>query len=183
MNQSPQVPGPVLDLGCGPNKTAGAWGVDHHPYPGVDQVLDLDSVDWPLPAGHFSEIHASHVIEHVASIPAFMREIRRIAAPGALVRITTPHYTSIDSWTDPTHRWHLACGWHETFTQGDSYLGAQLTGFEHVSTELTFRRGLRNAIPKLMIRVKGMLWYEKNNAFRYPARNIHTVLKVVAALP
>ncbi|HPF12972.1 MAG: methyltransferase domain-containing protein [Planctomycetes bacterium] len=173
------LPGTVLDLGCGPNKVAGAWGVDHHPYAGVDQIADLDQTPWELPTGHFEVVHAHHVIEHVASIPDWMREIRRVCRPGALVHITTPHFTSIDSWTDPTHRWHLACGWHETFTGGESYLGEQVRGFEHVSTELGFRRSFFNWLPKAMIRIKGLPWYEKKFAFRYPARNIRTLLRAI----
>ncbi len=169
----------VLDLGCGPNKVPGAWGVDHHPYEGVDQVLDLDGASWDLPARHFEEVHCHHVIEHVESIPDLMRKIHGIARPGALVRLTTPHFSSIDSWTDPTHRWHLGCHWHETFTAGNSYLEAQLPEFEHVQTELKFGRNMFNFIPKAFIRWKGLLWYERRLAFRYPARNITTTLRVL----
>ena len=169
----------ILDLGCGPNKVAGAWGVDHHAYEGVDQVLNLDATPWDLPEGAFQEVHCHHVIEHVESIPELMRQIHRVGAAGAQVHITTPHFTAIDSWTDPTHRWHLACNWHETFTSGQSYLEEQLPRFEHVETELSFGRSLLNGIPKLMIRLKGLPWYEKKCAFRYPARNITTTLRVI----
>jgi len=170
-------PGRVLDLGCGPNKVEGAWGVDHFSYPGVDQVLNLDEGDWDLPANHFEAVYARHVIEHVESIPDFMRRIHAVCSPGATVTIVTPHFTSIDSWTDPTHRWHLSSAWHETFTSGESYLGDQIQGFQLQSTSITFGRNLLNVIPKTMIRVKGLAWFEKKMAFRYPARNIETVLK------
>ncbi len=173
-------PPATLDLGCGPNKVPGAWGVDHHACAGVDQVLDLDQLPWDLPSAHFETVHVSHLIEHVSSIPDLMREIHRICRPAALVHITTPHFTSIDSWTDPTHRWHLACGWHTTFTAGTSYLQDQMPRFEHVESELSFRRSFWNFIPKAMIRWKGTLWYEKKYAFRYPARNMQTTLRVLA---
>ena len=36
-----------------------------------------------------------------------MREVQRIAKPDAEVIIVTPHYSSPDSYTDPTHLHHL----------------------------------------------------------------------------
>lgn len=167
----------IIDLGCGPNKAPGAFGVDHHPYPGVDRVVDLDVPPWPLEADCYTRIYARHIIEHVADVRAFMNEIHRIGADGAIVEIVTPHFSSIDSWKDPTHRWHLSSAWYEPFTA--RYMAEQVRPFEHVSTHVKFGRNARNVVPKLMIKFKGYEWWEKNFAFRYQARNITTRLRIV----
>lgn len=166
----------TVDLGCGPNKTAGALGVDHHPYPEVDVIANLDAFPWPLQADHFSIIYIRHLLEHVDDITSFMTEVHRIASDGALVEVVTPHFSSIDSWKDPTHRWHLSSEWYTVFTE--SYLAEQVPHFTHVSTEVSFGRSLRSQIPRFMIRLKGYAWWEKNYAFVYPGRNLTTQLRV-----
>ena len=168
-----------LDVGCGPMKAPGAWGVDGHGYPGVDQVLDLDSTPWDLPDDHFQQVIANHVIEHVADIPAFLREIHRVAKAGAEVRIATPHFTGISSWSDPTHRWHLACGWHRSFTDAQRYLGDQLPRFAHASTTVAFPGGLRGRLGRLLVRVKGADRWETRYGWLVPASEFTTVLTVV----
>ena len=40
----------------------------------------------------------------------------RVAADGADLFITTPHYSSHNSWIDPTHKLHLAAASFEYFT-------------------------------------------------------------------
>lgn len=168
----------ILDVGCGPRKTANAIGIDHFAYPGVDVVCDLDVTPWPLVTSSFDKIVASHVIEHVASIPSFMRELHRVGRPGALVEISTPHFSSNDSWQDPTHRWHLGSRWHETFCGG--YLSAQLPQFEFLSVEVELPRKVRNVLTRLMLRYRGLGRWERR-AFRSPGKNMHTHLRVVKA--
>ncbi len=169
----------VLDVGCGPCKTPGAWGIDHHPYPGVDQVVDLDACPWPLPDGHFRRIIAHQVIEHIASIPRFLSEIHRIAVPEAEVLITTPHCSSPTSWRDPTHRWHLSASWHSLFTSGDSYLMAQLPPFRLVESRVEFTRHLFGRLGRLVVWAKGVDWWEDHGAWVLPAQTVWTTLRVV----
>ncbi|RQD56889.1 MAG: hypothetical protein D5R98_09710 [Desulfonatronovibrio sp. MSAO_Bac4] len=169
----------TVDLGCGPKKRAGAFGVDHFPYPGVDVVCNLNHFPWPLEGGLFNEVYASHVIEHIKSIPDFMREIYRISQDGAIVKISTPHFTSIDSWKDPTHLWHLSAEWYAPFCEPDKYLASQLSGFEVIDSEVKFSSSLRNIIPKAICYFWGQKKWEKHYAFRYPAKNIYTTLRVV----
>lgn len=167
----------AIDLGCGPNKVAGAYGVDIYAYEGVDQVMDIDQTPWPLEANTYKLIYARHVIEHVADIPAFMNEIHRIAAPNAVVEIVTPHFSSLHSWEDPTHRWHLACGWHKTFTE--RYLSAQMQRFEHLNTEIGFSSSLRSRCGLLIKKIFGLNFWEKHYAFIFRGKNIVTQLKVI----
>ena len=166
----------VVDLGCGPNKVPGAVGVDQFCFEGVDILCNLGSRGWPIQDNSFDLIHARHLVEHVADVVVFMNEVHRIGRDGAEVHIVTPHFTSNDSYADPTHVRHLAIRWHETFTK--NYLKGAVPPFEHVSTRLKFGSKVINLLPKLAIRWLGDLWWEKNLCFLFPARNIHTVLRI-----
>ncbi len=170
----------VVDLGCGSNKRPGSFGVDHYPFEGVDLVADLDRTPWPLEANRFDKVIMSHIIEHVADIPAIMNEAHRISRHGAIVEVTTPHFSSLDSYQDPTHRWHLGTRWHEVFCQG--YLRTQVAKFSFVSVEVSFGKNLRYWLPKLAIKYKGYVWWEKNYAFIYPGRDMTTCLQIEKSL-
>ncbi len=102
----------VLQLGAGEQRLASAEGdaivrVDLRADVKPDVVWDLDRTPWPLEDSSFDVIDATDVIEHLADVVRVMEEIHRVARPGALVRIVTPHFSSSNSYTDPTHRWHL----------------------------------------------------------------------------
>lgn len=167
----------IIDLGCGPNKVPGAFGADIFPYEGVDVVMDLDAALWPLRDDTYSTIFIRHVIEHVSDVRSFLNKVHCIGVDGAVVEIITPHFSSLDSWKDPTHRWHFSSSWYLSFTE--SYMSKQIARFEHQSTEVTFRKNIRCWIPRLIVRLKGYEWWEKHYAFTYTARNIITRLKVV----
>lgn len=169
-----------IDLGCGPNKMPGAIGLDIHPYEGVDIVANLDQTPWALPASHFDVIRCSHVIEHVQNPAHLLKEIHRIARPGARLQVFTPHFSSVNSWSDPTHVRHLSCQWYEPFLKG-SYLAAQTGEFELIATRVTFGKSLRCLIPKAIIKFLGLKHWEKHYAFMYPGTDIETELRVVKA--
>lgn len=95
----------VLDVGCGDHKKVPwAVGIDRVKTAAADVVHDLDRYPWPFPDDRFDLIVASHVVEHIDDVLRLCDELHRIARPGALIRIATPHYTNPDSFIDPTHR-------------------------------------------------------------------------------
>jgi len=168
----------VVDLGCGPKKTPGALGVDTFPYPGVDVVANLDETPWPLEDGHFDRIHSAHIIEHVADVVSFLAEVHRIARPGATLHVITPHFSSLNSWADPTHLRHLSARWYEPFMAG-GYLSERTGAFEPVYSRVTFGKSLRALVPRLMIRLFGQDRWEKHYAFSYPGTDLETELRIV----
>ena len=99
--------GRVLDAGCGINKFPGAIGVDTHPASRADVIANLDQPPLPFADGSFTEIRATHVIEHVSSVMQTMEDFHRMLVSGGRLIIVTPHYTDFSSFCDPTHRWHL----------------------------------------------------------------------------
>jgi hypothetical protein len=95
-----------LDLGCGPNKKEGFFGVDSHKFDRVDLVLDLTK-PWPWKAGSVGEAHSSHFLEHLTAPQRihFFNELYRVMAPEAKALIVTPHWSSGRAYGDPTHQW------------------------------------------------------------------------------
>ena len=130
----------VLDIGCGSRKIEpGAIGIDISPDSAADHVWDLDQFPWPLAGDQFTRIHMSHVIEHLDDPMRAMAEVYRVARDGADVFIVTPHFSSHNSYVDPTHKRHLAAGSFAYLTGKDfpSFRGAPFR-FEIVGVELTF---------------------------------------------
>lgn len=167
-----------IDIGCGSNKTNGYFGVDQYPFPGVDKVFDLNSTNWPLPDNSFDVVRASHIIEHVRDTQIFLKEIHRISRHGAEILIETPHFSWIDSWNDPTHMWHFSSGWFRCLEKGQ-YLSYVVGEFEAIESKIEFNHSFRSLIPRLITALFGQETYEKHYAFMFPARNIHTKLKVI----
>jgi SAM-dependent methyltransferase len=167
----------ILELGCGANKTPGAVGVDRVAGPGVDVVHDLRSCPWPFPDDTFDEVRLSHILEHLDDVLRVMEEIHRISRPGAQVLIWTPHYSSMNSWTDPTHCLHMGFHSMDLFTKEARY---DYTGVRYAIVErrITFGLGLL-CLPGKLINAWSPDAFEKYFAFIFPARDLFFRLKVV----
>lgn len=100
---------PTLDVGCGNNKIPGAVGIDLVSGTQADIVHDLNVFPWPLEDSSFEFIRLWSVIEHLRDIVAVVNEVYRVSKPGATVIIGTPHFSSANAYTDPTHvHWYSA---------------------------------------------------------------------------
>ena len=108
----------ILDIGCGRHKTPGAVGMDSNPRSDADVLHDLDVVPYPFPDDEFDLIVGNQVIEHVDDVLAVVAELYRVAKPGGLIRLDTPHFSDIASYTDPTHKHHLTTESFAYFTGG-----------------------------------------------------------------
>lgn len=167
----------ILDLGCGANKTEGAFGIDCLPAAGVDLVHDLNATPWPVESSQFDTVICSHVIEHLNNLVGVMEEIHRVAKPGAQVRILTPHFSSLNSWEDPTHVRHFA---RRSFDFFDSQNRHHYTDrrLKTLSVNLSFGSGLWDLLGRIHYRLWPNLW-EKHFCFIWRARNLDVVLEVV----
>jgi SAM-dependent methyltransferase len=186
----------ILDLGCGDRKTPGAFGVDLHPFAGVDLVHDLDQTPWPLADNTYERVVAHHIIEHVRQPIALMNELHRVAKPDAEVEIVTPHFSNRCAYADPSHQRALSVRAFDFFTGSAprplhrravaaNYLFehrftydrlAGVAPFSLVRVELTFSR---------VFRWCGVAWlanrfldfYEFYLAWLWPARDIRVTLR------
>jgi SAM-dependent methyltransferase len=143
--------------------------------PGIDIVHDLNRTPWPIANSSATDILCEHGIEHVQDVVAFMAECHRILAPKGVLRIVTPHFSSSNSYGDPTHLRHLSAYWFRPFEAG-GYLATSTGVFSVVQTEVSFGRSLRAKIGKGIARMRGLEKWEKNSAFRYPGLDVQTVL-------
>jgi SAM-dependent methyltransferase len=94
----------TLNLGCGLKRAPGAVNLDITPETNPDITHDLNHLPWPFPDNHFREVLAYDVIEHLDDFIAVMEEIHRVCRDQAVVRLTVPHFSCANAYTDPTHR-------------------------------------------------------------------------------
>src|SRR3954466_1196667 len=106
----------VLHLGAGKKHLPDAVNVDVVASTEPDLLFDLDQRPWPLPDNHFREVLAYDVIEHLDDIVATMEEIHRISVDGAVVKITVPHFSCANAFTDITHRHYFSAASFHYFT-------------------------------------------------------------------
>jgi 2-polyprenyl-3-methyl-5-hydroxy-6-metoxy-1,4-benzoquinol methylase len=158
----------VLDLGCGRAKTPGALGIDSNPNSDADVIHDLDMFPYPLIDNSFDQVICNGIVEHLDDIKGVMEELHRICRPGATIMITTPYFTSVDAFTDPTHKHYFSSRSFDYFT-GDF-------------PEWSLPR-LGNIRPqhwlgaKLLARCLPMI-YERFFAYIFPAQTIYFELVV-----
>ncbi len=169
----------VLDIGCGTRKIEpAAIGIDVLPDSAADKVWDLDAYPWPLDSSEFTRIHMSHIIEHLADPVRAMAEVHRVARDGADVFVTTPHFSSHNSYADSTHKRHLAASSFEHLTGKDfpSFRGSPFR-FEIVSLELTFGGNfVLDYLGRFLAR-RSLKWYERHAAWVFPALDIRCHLR------
>lgn len=169
----------ILDVGCGTRKCEpGAIGIDVSPRSGADIIWDLDQFPWPVETGSFDRIYMSHIIEHMRDVMRTMTEIHRVARNGADIFIVTPHFSSHNSYSDPTHVRHLSMASFQYFTGDDfpSFTGSNAR-FSIESLELTFGKNfLLDGIGRWLAR-RNPEWYERHAAWIFPGQDIRCHLK------
>jgi SAM-dependent methyltransferase len=171
----------IFDIGCGKKKQEiGAIGLDRQPGSDADVLCELSHFPWPLRDSCADRIYLSHFIEHQPDLLRAMAEVHRIAKPGAEIMIVTPHYSSMDSYTDPTHLLHLGFYSFDYFTR-ESFenftYGAG--GFRILDRRLTFGHNFLLDNLGRMIAAISVGFYEKHFAWIFPARNITCRLAVI----
>lgn len=94
----------TLDVGCGPYKLPGAFGVDRRNWNEVDVVCDLNLYPWPFQTNSFDRVVCRHVLTHLDSVILAMEEFHRIIRPGGRLEVVVPHFSSDNAFTDITTR-------------------------------------------------------------------------------
>jgi predicted SAM-dependent methyltransferase len=106
-----------INLGCGNDIKEGYINTDRVQLKGVDEVFDLND-DFPFKDDYADEVIALGVIEHVNDIHHFMGECFRILKKSGKLIIVAPHFSSVNSYTDPDHKRHLAINSLDFYVKG-----------------------------------------------------------------
>lgn len=174
------VPEPrrVLNLGAGERRREDAVNVDLVASTSPDLVHDLDERPWPLPENHFTEVLAFDVIEHLDDVVRTMEEVHRVCADGAVVRITVPHFSSANAFTDPTHRHYFSASSFHYFTGEHRFSFYTDRRFRRVHSSIVFGPTLLNrVVSRLANRFPER--YEHRWAWMFPAWFLYFELQVV----
>jgi hypothetical protein len=168
----------VLNLGCGNKHLNGAINLDRVPSVNPDILHDIEKFPWPFEKDRFDEVYANDILEHCSDMVATMDEIHRVCQKGAVVRITTPHFSAANSFTDPTHRYHFSYFSFHYFTGDHDFdfytnkrfrsRGAQIIFYPSLINKLIWR--LANRYPHA---------YERRWAWLFPAWFLNIELEVI----
>jgi hypothetical protein len=170
----------ILDVGCGTRKAEpGAIGIDVHSRSAADIIWNLDEFPWPLDNDTFERVYMSHIIEHVGDVTRTMAEIHRVACDRADVFIVTPHFSSHNSYTDPTHVRHLAARSFQYFTGEDfATFGGSNVRFSVEELDLTFGKNFVLDGAGRWLARRNLEWYERHAAWMFPAQDVRCHLRV-----
>jgi SAM-dependent methyltransferase len=166
-----------LNLGCGLKHDPEAVNLDVTPATNPDVVHDLNSIPWPLPDDQFGEVLAYDVVEHLDQSIAVLGEIHRVCRDQAIVRITVPHFSCANAFTDPTHR-HYFGYFSLDFVTGDNELQYYTQArYKKLTSRLVFYPSLLNKIVwRLANRFPAA--YERRWAWIFPAWYLYFELQV-----
>lgn len=112
----------ILSIGSGKiNERENVIRLDISKETGADVVWDLNIFPYPFKDEEFDKVECYDVIEHVDNIPKVMQECFRILKHNGVMFITTPHYSSPNSYIDPTHKFHLSVFSFDCFSDKHKY--------------------------------------------------------------
>lgn len=171
-------PGRILNLGSGRKHDAAAINVDIVPDTHPDLVHDLNCRPWPFESSAFDEVRLYDVLEHLRDVVTTMEETHRVCRDGATVRITVPHFSSPNAYTDPTHRHVFGYFSLHYFTDGHPLAFYSAARFRIRHAQLVFHKTLAN---RLIARLANR-WpakYERRWAWIFPAWFISFELEAV----
>ena len=157
-----------LDLGAGTVLGAGqAVRADLVLATNPDVVVDA-SQPLPFRTDAFEKVFCFDLIEHIDDLTVLMSELHRILIPNGSLLLTTPHFSSANSYTDPTHKHHLGWRSFEYFSDDHELSYYSAARFRITKRVLRFHGGLVNAVARRF----AARWpdlYERRFAWMVPA--------------
>lgn len=171
----------ILHLGCGFNKKSGAIGVDILKSTKADIIHDLNVFPYPIGSNQFDEVIAENIMEHLDNVPNVMQEVYRISKNKAKILITNCHFSSVDSFTDPTHRHTFTSRTFDYFIPNTDLYKYRYSGIKFKKIKVILGpQNLKNPIQNYILKIinKNMIFYEKHFAFVFPVGVINFVLEV-----
>ena len=176
-----------IELGCGPNKSAGAIGVDKFEDKAVDIVADIENGLPFLPDSSVDEIFSRHVLEHIENLELLIKEIFRVLKPGGIHRVIVPHFSNPHFYSDYTHRRFFGLYTFDYFADEETKLKRKVPNFYNDLQFHITKRYLRfySPISPLINYTRKQIgkWfnrssraqerYEESWCYQFPCQEIH----------
>jgi len=127
-----------LNLGCGNDIKEGWINLDKIKLKDVDVVYDLNKLPLPFKDSSIDYILCNNILEHIDDYISLLKDCHRILKKDGEIEIILPHFTSVDSYSDPTHK-HLFSS--QTFLYFLSYHNLNYYfdfSFKEVKTKIKF---------------------------------------------
>lgn len=172
----------ILHIGCGSTKLKGSMGLDIDPRSDADVIHDLEKFPYPFKDNSFDEVFAEHVMEHLDNIPHVMEELHRILKKGGKVIIHGPHFSSVDMFTDPTHRHFMTSRTFDYFCKNSPFFDWHYSKTEFKKRKVTLGPpNPTNLMVKIIMALinRHQILYERRFAFIFPVGVIDYELEVV----
>jgi len=172
-----------LNLGCGDDIKKGYVNLDKAKLAGVDIVWDLEKFPYPFKNNKFDEVYCKDVLEHLQDFINVLKEIHRILKKDGKAIIEVPHFTSVDSYGDPTHKHIFSSQYFNPFAKGDKRQYYFNFHFSEIKTRIIFRKNalffLGYVIEPLFNISRGAQLFYECTFLRclFPAFNILVTLK------
>ena len=167
----------ILNLGCGPKYLDNAVNLDRPTFQmRADVRHDLNVFPWPLDDNTFEEVVANDVVEHLQDVIRTMEEIHRVCRPGAVVRITVPHFSCANAYTDPTHVHYFGASSFDYITREHAAYSEKR--FRMRKRQIVFEPTLLNKLVWRMAE-RNPAEYERRWAWIFPAWFLSFELEVV----
>ena len=142
-----------------------------------DVIVDA-SKPLPFRTDSLENIYCFDLIEHIDDLTAFMSEIHRVLMHSGSLFVTTPHFSSANSYTDPTHKHHLGWRSFDYFSDDHELSYYSEARFRITKRVLRFHSGLVNAVARRF----AARWpdlYERRFAWIVPAWYMEVELAAV----
>ena len=172
----------IIEFGCGNSKHPEAIGVDSNPRTQADVIHNMDVFPYPFEDNYADHIICHNVLEHVDDFISVMGEIWRIAKPDCTIEISGPFMSSVNYYSDPTHRRAFTSRSFDYFVKDSdareydySEHEFELMSVEYDPDQIEIRRGINLWLLKWANRNK--VKYENRYAFLFPVYQIHFELK------
>jgi predicted SAM-dependent methyltransferase len=167
-----------LNLGCGHKRIQDAVNADVAISVGPDVVCDLNKRPWPFGDDQFLEVFAYDVIEHCDDVVLTMEEIHRVCGDGAVLRITVPHFSCANAFTDPTHRHQFGWSSFHYFTREHKLSFYSSATFRRRISQIIFHPTFVNKVVRRLANGHPEA-YERRWAWLFPAWFLYFELEVI----
>jgi hypothetical protein len=182
-----------LDVGCGDRKRSGYLGMDIVNLPTVDIVHDMNITPWPFENNIFEEIIFDDVLEHSKNLFGILSEVYRVSANDATIKISFPHFSSDNMYSDPTHTTFFSSRSFNYFDKSLSYKHSFYlpeVNFKIAKSVISFRQYFMNTGKRPFfnpLKWFGIEWlvnknkriYERFFCWILPAAELYFELKVI----